>query len=296
MLINLRTIDNSASINSDICIIGAGAAGITIALEFAGKPVQVVLLESGGTAPDLVTQSLYDGDHLGLMHERLDESRSRYFGGSTNCWGGWCRPLDEIDFEARSWMPNSGWPFGRDELLPYYRRAHSLLELGPFDYGYDHWAPALAREKVALFPIEGTRLDNAIDQLSPPTQFGAVYRPQISEAKNIRAFLYANVTEINTDETAKTATGAQAATLNGKSFTVRARTRCSRRWRDRERQAAVAVKPGSEDGAWKWTRSRWPLLYGSSAHPRHPSRASRPSALSSALRRNHDQDSSSRRA
>ena len=222
MFLDSRYIDESSLIISDICIIGAGVAGITIALHFAEKACQVVLLESGGITPDPATQSLYAGENVGLVHERLDESRTRYFGGSSNCWGGFCRPLDTIDFETRSWMPNSGWPISEDELLPYYERSHRLLELGTFDYGW-HGSQSLAKDGFALFPIEGGRLHNLIAKLSPPTRFGAVYRPQLNRASNIKAFLYANVTEIITNETAEKVTGVQVATLNGKSFTVSAK-------------------------------------------------------------------------
>ena len=104
MFIDARQIDTLANITSDVCIIGAGAAGITMALEFAGKGIEVVVLEGGGFDPDAATQSLYAGENVGLSHEPPDESRSRYLGGSTNCWGGWCRPLDAMDFEVRPWI------------------------------------------------------------------------------------------------------------------------------------------------------------------------------------------------
>ncbi|MGI8739997.1 MAG: hypothetical protein ACR2KU_10315 [Gammaproteobacteria bacterium] len=64
-----------------------------------------MLLESGGETSDAATQTLYAGENVGLDHVPLDAARSRFLGGSSNCWGGWCRPLDPIDFEARSWMP-----------------------------------------------------------------------------------------------------------------------------------------------------------------------------------------------
>lgn len=70
----------------------------------------------------------------------LDDEGLLYFGGSTNHWEGNCRPFDEIDFEARPWVPHSGWPFGRAALVPYYRRAEAICETGPFDYGDSAWS------------------------------------------------------------------------------------------------------------------------------------------------------------
>ncbi len=223
MFIDARQIDTLANITSDVCIIGAGAAGIAMALEFAGKGIEVAVLEGGGFDPDAATQSLYAGENVGLSHEPPDESRSRYLGGSTNCWGGWCRPMDAIDFEVRPWIPDSGWPITRSDLLPYYQRSHSLLELAEFNYYIDHWSSTFAENKAALIPIEGSGLCNVISQLSPPTRFGAVYRDQLRKAQNIKLFLFANATEILTNETATLATGVRVGTINHKTFAVSAK-------------------------------------------------------------------------
>ena len=223
MFIDARQVDGLANITSDVCVIGAGAAGITMALEFAGKEIEVVVLEGGGFNPDAATQSLYAGENVGLSHDPPEESRSRYLGGSTNCWGGWCRPLDAIDFEVRPWIPNSGWPISASDLLPYYQRSHPLLELGEFNYDIDHWSSIFAENKAALIPIEGSGLCNVLSQLSSPTRFGAVYRDQLRKAENVKVFLFANATEILTNETATQATGIQVRTLNHKSFAVTAK-------------------------------------------------------------------------
>ena len=223
MFIDARQIDNHVNIASDVCIIGAGAAGITMALEFAGKGIEVVVLEGGGFDPDAATQSLYAGENVGLSHEPPDKSRSRYLGGSTNCWGGWCRPLDAMDFEMRPWIDNSGWPISQSDLAPYYLRSHSLLELGDFNYAIDHWSSTFAENKAALIPIEGSGLRNVISQLSPPTRFGTVYRDQLSKAQNIKLFLFANATEILTNEIATQVTDVRVETLNHKTFAVSAK-------------------------------------------------------------------------
>lgn len=118
-----------ASIRADICIVGAGAAGITLALELAGSGTSVVLLESGGLKPEKRTQRLYEGT---VVNERLHSPPHRYrqrrFGGTTTIWGGRCAPFDEIDFETRDYMPLSGWPFGREALLPFIRGPTSYVK------------------------------------------------------------------------------------------------------------------------------------------------------------------------
>ena len=117
------------TLQCDLCVIGAGAAGITIAREFIGTRHKIILLESGDFQMDAEVQSLNAGENVGLTYTALETGRSRYFGGGTNCWGGWCRPLDPIDFERRDWIPHSGWPFGRATLDPFYERAHRLCSI-----------------------------------------------------------------------------------------------------------------------------------------------------------------------
>ena len=220
MIIDARTVSQHADISADICIVGGGAAGITIALELIDASLDVVLLESGGETSDAATQMLYAGESVGLSHVPLDAARSRFLGGSTNCWGGWCRPLDPIDFEARSGMPGSGWPLAYDDLKPYYEQAHKLLELGPNDYTTAFWQSGLTQQRVSLFPIQGDDMVNVINQLSPPTRFGQVYYPRLAQARKLRVFLNANVTELQANATASKVDCVQVATLDGVRFCV----------------------------------------------------------------------------
>ena len=135
-------VERGSTLRADVCIIGAGAAGISIAQALIGSPARVLLLESGGLEPDSGTQRLAEGTVRGNGQQPpLHTSRLRYFGGTTNHWVGWCAPLDEIDFAQRSWVPDSGWPISRAALTPYYRRAHEVCDLGPFDYETPRWGP-----------------------------------------------------------------------------------------------------------------------------------------------------------
>ena len=98
-------------VESTVCIIGGGVAGITLAMELDRQGIDVCLLESGGFSPDDGTRDLYRGEDVGEWpYNFSDGSRSRFLGGSSNCWGGWCRPLDPWDFEKRDWVAHSGWP------------------------------------------------------------------------------------------------------------------------------------------------------------------------------------------
>src|SRR3954469_2586959 len=118
--IDARTLDARSVLEPDLAIIGGGPAGISLALALADTKLNILLLESGGFNFDPHNQKLYAGTQSGRSYIALDAGRLRLLGGSTNHWGGWCRPLDAIDFERRDWMPHSGWPFPKSALDAYY--------------------------------------------------------------------------------------------------------------------------------------------------------------------------------
>jgi choline dehydrogenase-like flavoprotein len=219
LLIDGRTLPEDHVIETDVCIVGAGAAGITLAREFIGQPFRVCLLESGGLEFDEDTQSLYRGQIIGHPYVPLDMVRLRYFGGTTNVWEGWCRPLDEIDFETRDWIPYSGWPFGKSHLDPFYKRAQSICQLGPLDYDTDTWVT----EGTQPLAFTGDSVVTAMFQFSPPTHFGQVYRDGIAQADNIRTYLYSNVVDIEKSYTAPTVTRLRVACLQSHKFWVSAK-------------------------------------------------------------------------
>lgn len=219
MFIDARTIKKGAIVNADVCIIGAGAAGITLAREFRGGPHKICLLEAGGLEYDEETQALYKGQNTGLPYHPLDATRLRFFGGTTNHWGGACRPLDDIDFEARDWVPYSGWPFNRAQLLPFYKRAQSVFQLGPFAYDGEEWETSERRR--ALFG--GGSLTSHVIHQTAPTRFGKLYREEIGQAPNIDTYLNANVLEIETNESARSATRVRVSSLQRNEFFVSAR-------------------------------------------------------------------------
>jgi choline dehydrogenase-like flavoprotein len=219
MFIDSRDLADGTRVDTDVCVIGAGAAGITIARELAGTAIGVCLLESGGLQPDPQTQALYEGENVGLPYYDLDALRLRFFGGTTNHWSGVCRPLDDIDFEERSWVPFSGWPFDKKHLDPFYERAHAVCELGPYDYRPESWE---AQSRVRL-PLGPSRVETAMYQLSPPTRFGPKYRDALESAPNVDTYLYANAVDLIASESARGLSRVRAATLGGTLLDVDAK-------------------------------------------------------------------------
>ena len=220
MFVDSYNLPHRYTIEADACIIGAGAAGIGMAREFIGTRHRIVVLESGGFEYDERIQSLYQGKNVGLPSFDVHANRLRYFGGTTNHWAGHCRPLDDVDFERRDWVPQSGWPISRADLDPYYRRTQPICQLG--DYRYEDLGYFTDRTGLPQLNLGPSRLKSVVYNQSPPTRFGTVYREAIKNASNVTVYLNANVLELQSDPSASHVTGALAACIDGPRFSVKA--------------------------------------------------------------------------
>ncbi len=193
MFVDGRSVPESSTIEADLCIVGAGPAGIALALEFAQRPhVRVALLETGGLEFDLADQDLADAEAVGHDYFPVRETRIRMFGGSTISWGGITSTLDPIDFEQRSWVPNSGWPFGREELDPYYERAYPLCEVDPaVDRSTVEYVGGATSDTRVLADMEWAPI-----YFSPPTRFGRRYAKTFEKSKNVTVYLNSTATDV----------------------------------------------------------------------------------------------------
>ena len=229
--IDARTLPDATLLEPDLAIVGGGPAGISLALALADTKLNILLLESGGRHFDPKNQKMYAGGQSGQSYIALDAGRLRFLGGSTNHWGGWCRPLDAVDFETRAGVPHSGWPFPKKALAPYYARAQALVEAGP--WLYDKAAASVTGQGVPLqlgdggvytswFQFSKTR-DSEL-----PTYFGHRYEDDLKRNPRLKTLLNANVTGIRLAPDAKRVDRLEIATLTaqggaGKRFTVKPR-------------------------------------------------------------------------
>lgn len=219
MFFDGRKLPDEKVFRTDVCIVGGGASGITLALEFINAPIDVLLIESGGHKFDHRSQLLYQARNIGRPYYDMEFTKQRYFGGASNKWFGRSRPLDEIDFENRPWVKYSGWPFSRKELDPFYQRASSVCQLDVYDYEPISWE-ADGREQLKFLDSD---LETKTFQFSPPTRFGQIYFEPIKNAKNIKSFLYSNATSISLNAQGTKVERVNFATLKGNRFQVKAK-------------------------------------------------------------------------
>ena len=217
-----RLLPDNTLIEGDICIVGTGPAGLSIAMDWDHTPYKVILLEGGGFEYDDQMQDLYAGPETGQRYYPLKSTRLHYFGGTSNHWAGFCSTFDAMDFEKRDWVPHSGWPIKKTDLDPYYAKAQKVLDLGPYEYDVKYWQgkdPALQ----SLLPEDNPAVWNKVWQFSPPTRLGTKYGDAVKKSKNIHLYTYAHVTAINANEPATTIEKLTVRNFAGKTHTVKAK-------------------------------------------------------------------------
>jgi choline dehydrogenase-like flavoprotein len=208
-----------------VCIIGAGAAGITLATELDGCGFKVLLLEAGTLKADKSLEDYYRGV-ASAPHPDPTQFRRVLFGGTTGVWGGRCVPYDPADLEPREHVANSGWPIAYEELSRYYPAALRYCDAGSFDFSIDGSLHA-PRPTIAGFTgagVDGSAvvMTDRIERYSLPTDFGARYRQQIRASDNVTALLGARCVRLHRAAGAGRIEAAEVVDRAGRHVRVRA--------------------------------------------------------------------------
>jgi choline dehydrogenase-like flavoprotein len=216
---DLRRLEDGAELETDVCVVGAGAAGLALAREFLDGSTRVILLESGGLEPSEADEALNEGEASGLDPASLTEGRRRALGGTTVLWAGQCLPPEPSVFDAREWVPHSGWPFDAGELEPFFRRAEALFRIEGEVYDERIW-DAFGVERP---PVDSQRVVHRFTVWCPEPHLGRLYRKELTRSASVRVLLHATATRVS-------AAGGRfdAVTVrgpDGRTATVRAR-RC----------------------------------------------------------------------
>ena len=224
MIIDAKNIESRAHLTTDVCIVGSGAVGITLALELSRRNVDVIVLTGGYERESSADRDLYRGDtNAESPHEPLEENRRRVFGGTTVAWGGRCVPMEPIDFAPRPWIPNSGWPIPYTALLPHFDRAIELCEAGPFAF-----------DAAALFsPARASLIDDfddeeitsaSVERWSPPTNFAKRYKAELRQASGLHVVLGGHAVHIQLNADGKSVRHIEASAGRTHKFFVTARS------------------------------------------------------------------------
>ena len=223
MLTDARALADGTTLDADVCVIGAGPAGIAVALELAGTGIDVLLLESGGASPERRDRSLAAGENADPRYYRLRRSRVVGFAGASNHWmetsGMRSRPLDDLDFVERPEVGRVGWPFRREHLLPHYQRAQQLCRLGSFSYDL---ASDDASNEPPL-PLDPALAETVMFQIAALGNFPGRLN-EIIAAANVRLLVHATALRLDTTTAGDRVDTVEVAAGDRNRVSVRPRT------------------------------------------------------------------------
>jgi len=228
LLIDSTHIEPNQRFECDVCIIGGGPAGITLATKLSDYGIDVLLVESGGKArePSASAQAMYEGQFsisaqngtvLRVDNHYPSGSRLKGLGGTTNHWANWVRHLSRIDFEKRDWIPNSGWPITREDLDPFYVHAYEMCGVPSVPS-----EPPISLEQGTRFDVaDSTIFNTQIYHIGlPPKSFGELFADKLEKSKKIRVLLHSTINRLELSKEKNKIKEINGITNNGRSFSV----------------------------------------------------------------------------
>ena len=197
MITDALALPPDQTLRGDVCIVGAGAAGITLGCELERSGLDVIMLEAGSLKYDADLQDGLAGEVAGgSVHSPPEMYRRVMLGGATTIWGGRCVPLDPIDLARRDYVRHSGWPLGWQELEAFYPRAMAYCEAGQFAFRVGEALGETAPETIAGFADRDLSAD-LLERFSPPTNFGRAYLDRLKLAPRLKLILRARAIRLH---------------------------------------------------------------------------------------------------
>jgi choline dehydrogenase-like flavoprotein len=223
MLLDSATIAPGEGLEAEIAVVGAGPAGIVLALELGRAGHRVLLVESGGTAFDAETQRLGDTQGSDPLHVPMSLTTRRQIGGASNLWGGRCVPFDPVDFEPREVVgEESRWPVAYGEIEPYFARACEWCVCGEAVFDARAVRELADRALVPGF-AEGEEVSaTALERWSLPTNFRREYQGELERSRMVRLITNLTCTEIVCDPDGARVAHLRARTRAGGEVTITA--------------------------------------------------------------------------
>jgi choline dehydrogenase-like flavoprotein len=219
MIVDFERERTLPSFVADVCIVGAGAAGIVLAAQFMRVGKRVLLLESGGRKEDEAFQHLNSSERVGQPLKSVHAGRFRALGGTTIRWGGQIQEMQDQDFQPRAGIPGSGWPIAKSALSPYYERALEAEGLLPVLLTDEEvW-----REARSAAPKFSEDLVPYFTRWCPEPNFARLYRDTLAPT-NICVVLHATVCGLVMNEAADAVLGVRCRNLAGSEHTFHAPT------------------------------------------------------------------------
>ncbi|HEX4156790.1 MAG TPA: GMC family oxidoreductase [Acidobacteriaceae bacterium] len=206
----------AAGYRPEVCVVGAGAAGICLAVELARRGKSVMVLEGGGREIEEAAQEPYRSEVVGHVHRGIHEGRFRAHGGTTTRWGGQILELNAEDFERREWVAESGWPFSRAELEPFYQRALEFEGLGgAMVNDADVW------RRIGIAEPQFPAMQTYLTRWCPEPNFARLHGKTLETRENVQVWLHANAVELLLDD--ERVRGLRCRTQSGREMVVEAK-------------------------------------------------------------------------